>query len=206
MFGLLTRSPRPRNTALRRSVRLTLERLEDRLSPSDGFPHALSMNVTYVPNKQVTLSGHLTSQNNVGQMIQFGGVVNGTTTTDSQGNYSTTLHVSQLGQATAVEANGQSNTCTAALVSQIPNITFTATAEGNGVWLFSGTVTGAPTQGEVVNFGGITPLAGQSTTVNADGTFSFYCTVYSGQGGVATAQAVDWWGDTSEEATAPVPV
>jgi hypothetical protein len=164
----------------------------------------LTMNVTYVPNKQVTLSGHLTSPNNVGQVIQFGGVVNGTTTTNAQGNYSATLKVFQLGQATAVEANGQSNTCTATLVSQIPNITFTATPEGNGVWLFSGTVTGAPTQGEVVNFGGFTALAGQSTTVNADGTFSFTCTVASGQGGLATAQAVDWWGDESQIATASV--
>ncbi len=202
MFGLLTRSPQTRNAALRRSVRLTLERLEDRLSPTtmDG----LTMNVTYVPNKEVTLSGHLTSPNNVGQLIQFGGVVNGTTTTDSLGNYSATLKVSQLGQATAVEANGQSNTCTAALVSQMPNITFTATPAANGLWLFSGTVTGAPTQGEVVNFGGITPLAGQSTTVNPDGTFSFTCTVPPGQGGMATAQAVDWWGDASPVATASV--
>jgi hypothetical protein len=162
------------------------------------------MTVTYIPNKQVTLSGHLTSSNNAGQLIQFSGVVNGTTTTDFQGNYSATLNVSQLGQATAREANGQSNPCTAMLVSQIPNITFMATAQGNGVWLFSGTVAGAPTQGEVVNFGGITPLAGQSTNVNPDGTFDFYCTVASGQGGIATAQAVDWWGDTSLEATASV--
>lgn len=202
MFGLLTRSPRPRKTALRRSVCLTLERLEDRLSPTtmDG----LSMTVTYDPNRQVTLSGHLASPSNAGQVIQFGGVVNGSTITDAQGNYSATLKVAQLGQVTAVEANGQSNTVTAMLVSQIPNITFTATPAGNGLWLFSGTVTGAPTQGEVVNFGGITPLLGQSTTVNADGTFSFTCIVAHDQGGMATAQAVDWWGDESPMATASV--
>jgi hypothetical protein len=202
MFGLLTRSPRPRNTALGRSVRLTLERLEDRLSPTmmDG----LTMTVTYDPNKQVTLSGHLTSPNNVGQVILFGGVVNGSAITDSQGNYSATLNVLQLGQVTAVEVNVPSNTASAMLVSQIPTITFTATPEGNGVWLFSGTVGNDPTQGEVVNFGGITPLAGESTTVDPDGTFSFICTVASGQGGMATAQAVDWWGDESQIATASV--
>jgi hypothetical protein len=164
------------------------------------------MTVTYEPNKQVALSGHLTSDNNVWQQIQFGGVVNGTAMTDANGNYSAVLMVPQLGQVTAQEANGQSNTVTANLVSQIPNITFTASPQGNGVWLFSGTVAGAPTQGEVVNFGGITPLAGQSTSVNADGTFSFTCVVNSGQGGCATAQAVDWWGDASAVAQDPVAV
>jgi hypothetical protein len=54
----------------------------------------------------------------------------------------------------------------------------------------------------VVNFGGIKALAGQSDTVNADGTFDFYAIVSTGQGGWAVAWAVDWWGDKSEVATA----
>jgi hypothetical protein len=193
MFGLLTRSSRPRHAAARRYVRPTLERLEDRLAPTNQ----LTLSVAYDPHQQVTLSGQLTGSNTAGQVIMFGGAVKGSAVTDSNGQYSVTLQASSLGQVNAAEVAGQSNMATANLVSAIPNITFTASPEGNGVWLFSGTVTGAPTQGEVVNFGGITPLAGQSTDVNADGSFSFTCIVNEGQGGVATAQAVDWWGDSS---------
>ena len=158
------------------------------------------MNVTYLPNRQATFSGHLATPSGpvANQTVNLSGVVNATPTTDSQGNYSVTVAVPQLGQERATSADGQSNTALSTLVGGSPVVSdFTALSLGSGLWEFSGTVTGAPIQGEVVNFGGINALMGQSDTVNADGTFDFYAIVSTGQGGWASAQAVDWWGDTS---------
>lgn len=214
MFGLLSRTRRTQKPVSSRFVSLSLERLEDRLSPSgltDPSPmpgptappppsESITLNVTYLQNRQATFSGQLTNQSGpiANETINLTGVVNTTVTTNAQGNYSITTAVPQLGTESAASADGLSNTAQYTLVAGAPVIAnFNAVAEGNGVWLFSGSVSGAPTQGEVINFGGITPLMGQSVTVNADGTFSFYATVPSGQGGLASAQAVDWWGETS---------
>jgi hypothetical protein len=206
MFGLSIRAPRAHKPFSRRSVRPFLERLEDRLSPSTitAVTENLTMNVTYQPNKQVQLAGQLTSNIGpvVGQAIDFSGAVNGTTTTGSNGYYRVTLPASQLGQVNAVSADGLSNTATATLVNGSPTISnFTATPEGGGMWLFSGTVTNAPTQGEVVHLSGITALQNAQVNVNPDGTFDYYAIVSSGQGGWADAEAVDWWGDISPIAT-----
>lgn len=204
MFGLLNRSSRTRKPLARRSTTLRLERLEDRLCLSTVAQEGITLNVTYLPGKEAILSGHLSSYGNpiANEPINLTGVVKTSATTDSQGNYSITVGIPQLGNEMAADANGKSNTALFTLQGGSPTIQdFTAVAEGNGVWLFSGSVTNAPAQGEVVNFGGITPLEGQSTAVNADGSFAFYATVPSGQGGIATAEAVDWWGDTSEIAS-----
>jgi hypothetical protein len=162
----------------------------------------LTLAVTYDAGKQVTLSGQLTNSSGpvASETINFTGVVSGTATTNSQGLYRVTLPVSSLGNVTANSADGLSNPAQYTLVGGTPVVNnFMATSEGGGVWLFTGTVTGAPVQGEVVDFGGINALKNQHVTVNADGTFSFYATVASGQGGYASAEAVDWWGDTSNE-------
>jgi hypothetical protein len=208
MFGLFTRTPRTRKPT-RRTTTLWLESLEDRLSPAGGSggtgfsPETITLNVTYLQDRQAIFSGQLTNSSGpvANQTINLTGVVNTTTTTDSQGDYNITVSVPQLGTEYAASADGQSNTAQFTLVGGTPVISnFTAVAEGNGLWLISGSVSGAPTQGEVVNFGGITPLQGQSTEVNDDGTFEFYAIIPSGEGGWASAQAVDWWGDTSDTA------
>lgn len=206
MFGLLTRSSRNRKPLARPTTTLCLERLEDRLSPSGlgvpgPTPETITLNVTYLQNKRATLSGQLTNQAGpVGnQAVNLTGVYKTTVTTDAAGNYSITVTIPKLGTEYAASADGKSNTAQFTLVGGSPVINnFTAIAQDGGLWLFSGSVTGAPTQGEVVNFGGIVPLKGQSTGVKADGSFSFYAVVPSGEGGYASAQAVDWWGDTSE--------
>ena len=212
MLALFTRSDRTRKTLERRSTTLFLERLEDRLSPSGmgppggpggvgaPTPETVSLTVTYDPNKQVTLTGQLTGQSGpiANQTINLGGVVNGTATTNAQGGYSVTLPVSKLGQVTAASADGQSNIVQSTLVSGSPTINnFDAASEGSGLWYFSGTVTGAPTQGEVVTLAGIPALQNQQVNVNPDGTFGYFCIVNTGQGGWANAEATDWWGDTS---------
>ena len=198
MFKLLRRASRTRKPAAPRFARLSLERLEDRLSPNVN--ELISLHVVYLPNRQATFEGHLTSQANpvANQTIILSGVVNTTVTTNSQGNYNVTLPVPQLGQETAKSASGLSNTAQYTLVCGSPVIAnFSAASEGKGLWCFSGKVSGAPTEGEVVNFSGIKAVNGQSMKVNSDGTFAFYAIVTAGNGGWATAQAVDWRGDQS---------
>lgn len=198
MFSFLRRSGRAHGSTTPRFFRPQLEPLEDRLSPSGA--EMLLMNVTYAPNKEVTLSGGLYSLGGpvANQAINFGGVVDGTTATNALGLYSVTLPVSQLGAVTAASADGLSNTVLTNLVSAVPTIArFAAISEGNGFWMLAGQVSGAPTQGEVIQFDGLAALDGQSCNVNPDGTFSYVVYVPSGQGGIATADAVDWWGDTS---------
>lgn len=210
MVGLWTRSPRPRKPVAPRSVRLFLERLEDRLSPTSMLgptpppppgPETLTMNVTYDPNKQVTLTGGLSNGSGpvANQTIYFNGAVQGTATTNAQGTYTVTLPAKSLGQVTAVSSDGLSNRATFNLASQTPTINnFDAVSLGNGYWKLTGTVSGAPYQGEVVDFGTLAAVDGQHANVNQDGSFSFYCYIPSGEGGTVSAVAVDWWGDTSD--------
>lgn len=209
MFELLSRTSRTRKSVAPRFASLVLESLEDRLSPVAIAPagETITLNVTYLPNQQATFSGQLTTSSGpvANQAVNLTGVVNTATTTDSQGNYSITMAVPQLGTEYATAAAGKSNTAQYTLVDGSPVISnFTAMSLGAGLWEFSGSVSGAPTQGEVVNFGGINALIGQSVNVNPDGTFDFYAIVNTGEGGWASAQAVDWWGDTSEIAATGV--
>ena len=205
MLALLAPSRRAPHAKTPRSIALYLERLEDRLSPS-GM-EMISLYATYQPNREVILRGQLTGPSGplANQTVNLGGVVNSTATTDAQGYYSTTLTVSQLGQVTATSADGQSNTAATTLAAGSPTISrFSAIPQGGGLWLFTGQVMGAPVQGEVIRFDGLTALADKTCNVNMDGSFSYCCYVANGQGGVAVAEAVDWWGDTSNDATATV--
>jgi hypothetical protein len=167
----------------------------------------LTLHVKYDAGQQVTLSGRLTNSFGpmANQTIDLGGVVSGTATTNSSGTYRVTLPVSQLGTVTAVSDDGISNTAQSTLIGGAPTISnFMAISEGGGLWLFTGTVGGAPAQGEVVTLSGIDAVQGLSTTVSAGGMFIVFATVASGQGGFVDAQAVDWWGDSSEVATTDV--
>jgi hypothetical protein len=178
--------------------------LESRLSPSSvgALPENLTLSVTYLPNKQVTLSGQLTGTSTPGgECINLMGAVEGTAVTNAQGYYSVTLTAQSLGQVSAATADGLSNTATAMLVSAASTLSnFVATQEGPGLWLFTGNVNGAPTQGMMINFAGLQSMQGQSISVNPDGSFAFYFQVPAGQNGIVSAQAIDWWGDTSNTA------
>ena len=200
MFGLLTRSSRARKRPARRTTTLFLERLEDRLTPS-APTETVTLNVIYQANQQAVFQGTLTdqSQPNPSHTVNLTGAVNAQVACNQSGGFTITLPVPKLGAVYAASSDGHSNTAEYTLVGGSPVVgNFKAVSQGCGLWLFSGSVTGAPVQGEVVKFGGITPLEGQSCTVHYDGTFAFYAMVPSGEGGWASAQAVDWWGDTSK--------
>jgi hypothetical protein len=159
------------------------------------------MNVQYLPNRQVTISGQVSNTSQLSEQIQITGAVKGTVTSNAQGFYSITLPVTQLGKVMVSDADPQSNIPSAVLVGAAPQITsFHAVCEGGGVWLFEGTVTGAPTQGEVVKLGGISACQDVTCKVNADGTFDEYVQINPGNGGLVSAQAVDWSGNTSQTA------
>jgi len=204
MFGLFTRSSRPRKRPARRTTTLSLERLEDRLTPS-GTGECITLSVVYQSDKIATFQGTLTNpcKPYPGQTVNLTGAVNTGAATNAQGVFSVTVQVSKLGTVYAGSADGKSNTAKCTLVGGSPVVgNFKAVSVGSGMWLFSGSVTGAPKQGEMVGCGGITPLQGQKCLVNSDGTFAFYAMVPCREGGWADAEAIDWWGDTSEVAIA----
>jgi hypothetical protein len=197
MFSLLRRARRrPLCPAPTHTFRPLLEVLEARDCPSGS----LSMAVNYQPNHQVILYGVLSGEpNNAGQVIGFSGAASGAATTDSNGYYNVTLTASQLGQVNAVDAADPAATAQATLTSSASMMNnFIAVQDGGGYWDFKGQVTGAPTSGMVVNFGGL--IQGQHINVNPDGTFDLYMYLAPNQMGIVTAQATDWWGDTSNSA------
>jgi hypothetical protein len=197
MFAFLTRSRRP--VPPRRFVRPVLERLETRFCPSA----ALTLNYAFTSGNNVNLSGNLTgAANNANQTVQFSGVASGSATTDANGHFSVTLPAAQLGTESAFVPAQMSNVAQVAITALAPAITnFTAIQEEAGVWEFKGTVTGTPDPaGMIITFGGLSALAGQTTTVAANGTFDFSFFL-NGQTGNATAVTTDWWNRTSNTAT-----
>ena len=79
---------------------------------------------------------------------------------------------------------------------------FSAAEIDHGLYLFTGHVTATPAGGLTVNFGGVPSLQGQSTTTNADGTFSIAVTVKTdgSDHGTVWAQAIDAKGQVSNVA------
>jgi hypothetical protein len=192
MLGLLTRAPHARFSP----VLFSVEYLEDRNAPS-----TLSMDVTYLPNQQVTLSGSLSGADNVAnQMINIMGAAQGEATTDDSGNYSITLTASQLGAVTAQTADGASNVAQVNLVSNQVFVSLGASCLGGGYWDIQGQVSSSNLQGVVVTFGG---AASGQANINPDGSFDI--TVYTANPqDVVTATAVNWWGDSTDTASVTI--
>ena len=69
-------------------------------------------------------------------------------------------------------------------------------------WTFQGQVTTPNAAGLVIQFGGLTSLQGQTTTVGADGWFYLTIDLQAGESGTATAQTTDAAGTTSNLALA----
>ena len=199
MFRLLSRSPRKSSPAKAGTFRPALERLESRDCPSTINLMAYTTPSSHV----VTLMGQVTNTPTPGGLtVQLGGEVNGTATTDANGNFTASLPAAALGVVTAATADGQSNTAQFTLTDQGTRITsFNWIQDPGNVYVFSGQV-GGGYQGETVNLGGIHSLQGKSTTVDVSGNFS-YTVQLDGtvdDTGNASAQAVDVWGVTSNMA------
>jgi hypothetical protein len=196
----LPRRPR-RGAAARRSVRLELEALEARDCPT--APVITTMSFTELPQRVVRLSGTVADDHNVSAVIvNFTGVVNGSTTVNAAGGFVLQATASALGKvsATAYDPQQQLTSAPYALLitSNPPAITnFSAVENPDGSWTFSGYVTDAAPQGEVVNFGGLNSLQNKTARANSFGYFTLTVTLQPGEQGTATALATDWWGQAS---------
>lgn len=196
MLGLFSRRRRQSPPARPRSFRPTLERLEARDCPS-----TITLTAAVGSNNVVMLSGQVTGTPSPGGLtVQLTGTANGYATTDASGNFRVTLQASGPGQESASTTDGQSNTATTMV--QMATIDDFGYIEGPArTFQFVGHVTGG-VEGEKVNLGGIKDLQGQSTTLDANGSFSV-TVILDGlpdDNGDAWAQVVDANGVTSNMA------
>jgi hypothetical protein len=167
MLGFLTRRAPRTNGRVRYPVHLGVEPLERR-----DVPSALTINISYGSTRMVTVYGVLSDVPNVAnQPVTITGKVQGTTATDSLGDYSLTEVADGTGVVTASSNGASANTSITDLAPVIN--TFQATEGTGDMWTFSGTVTYRSPQGLSVVLGGApVSVPGNSAPVRADGTFS----------------------------------
>jgi hypothetical protein len=181
-----------------RTARLRLEDLESR-----DVPSTVTLNVTYLTGKNITLSGQLTgAANNAGQTITIGGKATGSTITNTAGYYTITLEASELGAVTAQAADGQSNTAQVTLTDEAPSITeFDADELGDRVWNFNGRISYFRSmQGLKIEFGGLASLQGKWTQTSSTGTYSLLVLLngLTSDNGNSSAKCISPWGTESE--------
>ncbi len=80
-------------------------------------------------------------------------------------------------------------------------INFQGNPSPSNYWTFSGQVTGPSISGLTVTFGGLASLQGQIATTSDNGYFMLTVQLQPGEGGQATAQTVDDFGQSSNMAT-----
>jgi hypothetical protein len=179
---------------------------------SENNAPVLSLNLIYNTRTSVTLYGTVTDNyaSPAGLTITITGVVNATVVTDSAGNFTLTTNAAGLGivDAVTIDSRGIASNVASVTIQANPPVIggFTATEGANHVFTFSGAVTDQTPAGLTVSFGGIPSLASQSTTVNADGSFSLTLQLQcdGSDNGTAWAQTTDWWGLQSNVATVSV--
>lgn len=169
---------------------------------------ALSLSVAQQgPNRIVTLTGQVSCNSPAGRTVTLSGVVSGSVTTAANGAFTYSGPASALGQIQAAVTDdwGVTATSSAMLYNNPPRIVnFQAINNGNNSWTFTGQVQDEYPAGLVVRLRGIPSLDNSNTrvTVQANGTFSYTITLQPGENGGVTADCIDWWGQTSNEATA----
>jgi hypothetical protein len=162
----------------------------------------VTLAVTYGSKTNVTLSGTVTDVDAGSLTITFSGEVTGSVRTNPNGSFSYTAAAAGPGSVTASTVdlwNQASNNATVYLTDQAPTITNFQATQGPSGWTFTGTVTcyDQSSAGLTVTFGGFPDLAGKTTTVQANGTFTFTIQLSSSDHGSADAVTTDWWGLTS---------
>ena len=188
----------------------SLEALESRDCPSGGppmpaAPPIIQMSSTASGPHQFTLVGHVTDAQPAGLTVQLSGVYVGTVQTDADGNFTLAVDPDNLGIESANvtdEAGLASNQAQAIFSSMAPSITgFCGQRTLGHIWTFTGHVTDEYAAGLKITFGGaVQAMDGQSTTVDANGDFTFTIEIPDGQEGGVSAQTTDWWGLASNQA------
>jgi hypothetical protein len=162
----------------------------------------VSLQITYGPERSVTLSGSVSDLDPSGRTVKFTGVVTGSATTDANGNFSYTHDASALGavSATTTDLWGQTSNPATVNVSVAPPKIYGFTATRipgiTNTWTFSGDVNAQSAPFMTVTFSGLPELNGQTTTVAADDSFSDTFNLAVGESGSVTATVTDWWGQT----------
>jgi large repetitive protein len=167
-------------------------------------PSLSSLAIAYGAQRSVTVSGTLNDIDAASQTVHFGGVVSGSAVTDGSGHFSFTANASALGTINVGEMDlwGQaSSPASVTVTSAAPVIqNFTAVNEALNIWIFTGNVVDESAAGLTITFGGCAALNGQTTTVQADGSFSFTIQLPAGTDCTVTAITTDWWGLMSNTA------
>jgi hypothetical protein len=155
-------------------------------------------------DNSVTLTGTLSDIDSAGVTITLTGVAVGSVVTDSNGNFTVITTATAQGaiNATANDLWGKTSGAAFVIAGAAPVITeFDASQQVGTLWHFDGTVTAADYNNMVITFGGLNgALNGETTTVNADGTFSVSFLLPRGVRGTVTAIATDCFGQESNEA------
>ncbi len=153
---------------------------------------SVTLAVTNLTADTITLSGTLTDVDPAGQTLAVSGAAPGPVVTDANGKFSFTVASAGAGTIDVSDTDlwGEtSNTAEVNAANPAPVVrNFTAIDENLNTWLFQGNVIGNSVAGLTINFGGLQSLAGQTTTVNSDGSFSFTTTLAACESGTATAQ------------------
>jgi len=156
----------------------------------------LTLSYTWLGDRGVHLTGHVTDEFPGNRTVTFTGAASGSATTNCHGDFAVDLTASQLGPINATVADQWYQTSPAAsvtLTNSAPLIQgFTGTNLGSGVWQFTGRVVDEYSPGLVVYFSGLSGLSGLTATVAADGTFSLTVDL-QGQAGTVRCQVTDWW-------------
>lgn len=165
----------------------------------------ITLAVTAVNADTVTLSGTVTDVDAAGESVAISGALQGSVTTDANGNFSFTLATSDLEtvDVSTTDLWGETSNTAEVAASSFPPViqNFTATQGSGNEWVLQGTVIAPSVQGLVITFGGLPSLAGQTVTVAANGAFAFTQILGAGEFGTATAQTTDLAGQNSNLAT-----
>lgn len=149
---------------------------------------------TQIANQYFVISGYVTDENKVNCTVTISGSAQGSMSVNSLGYFSGTFSVPTLGGISAVANDGTQNgpSVSSTLTNAAPTVVVGA-AQGDGTWIFSGTVGDAAPQGLTVTLTGL-PGGTISTVAGAGGAYSFTVTLEPGASGQVTASVTDWYG------------
>lgn len=175
------------------------ESLEPRLCLA--APTLDPIGVTYGTGRNITVSGHVSDENPASATVTVSGVLAGSVSPNSMGNFSLSGVASGLGTVSAVAVDVESlssNTSSAQVTSDTPvvsSLSVTETASGMGVTI-NGTVTDASPAGLTVILSGVV-----STSVTTNGSGQFTVNTVATALGSVFASVTDVWGLTSNPAS-----
>jgi hypothetical protein len=188
-------------------VTVEAEDIWGQYSPADDLPQidapsGLTMSVSYGSGKTVTLSGKVTDPDTADCTVMFSGVVNGSCSVDSNGDYSFLTSADALGDVSATVSDcwGQVGAAAASLTLSVdaPTVTIIAAQDDDGSWTFAGTVSGPDITSVTLTLSGLPSMEGVQTGINNDGDYALTITLGSDETGSAIATVVDAWGQQSD--------